>query len=506
MQPDMKTPLLSAAPDAPDAPDPPDALDPPDAPDPPEPLPRPPGGPSVAIIGSGDFSRSLAVRLASCGYTVLVGSRDPGRIARGLFPDGVELRSQREAAAGAERLVFTAVYPEHYATLLGLREPLAGKVLVDVSNAARPGGGAASNAERLAELFPKSSVVKAFNGVSAWALQAGAHDGSRQVPVCSDCPSSKAAVLQLARRLGFTPVDVGGLCASRDVEEAPLMLFPSWGGAVLTTFLLFLFFYGYSFVRSVLLPYLDTGENNFHQLPLVTVNETLPAVALVTLALVYLPGLVAAVVQLGRGTKYKRFPGWLDRWLCRRKQLGLLGFLSAALHAVYSMCLTLRRAAGYTLLNAAYRQVRAGVENSWVEQQVWRSDLYLSCGILGLGVLSLLAVTSLPSVGNALNWREFTFVQSSLGYAALTLSVMHTLFFGWDFAFFPGAYPYYLPPVYLLALVLPCVVLVGRVLLGLPCLAFRLARIRRGWESAKHRPTRDQDPPDVDRPRVCGDV
>lgn len=57
--------------------------------------------------------------------------------------------------------------------------------------------------------------------------------------------------------------------------------------------------------------------------------------------------------------------------------------------------------------------MKAGVENSWVEQQVWRSDLYLSCGILGFGVLSLLAVTSLPSVGNILNWREFTFVQVS---------------------------------------------------------------------------------------------
>lgn len=58
-----------------------------------------------------------------------------------------------------------------------------------------------------------------------------------------------------------------------------------------------------------------------------------------------------------------------------------------------------------------YFQVRAGVENSWSEQMVWRSDLYLSCGILGFGVLTLLAITSLPSVGNALNWREFTFVQ-----------------------------------------------------------------------------------------------
>ncbi|XP_070770607.1 metalloreductase STEAP3 [Enoplosus armatus] len=476
MQSDMKTPLLASS-----------------ASDASEPLPRCPGGPVIGIIGSGDFSRSLASRLVACGFRVVVGSRDLNRVAGGLFPGGVEMRSQREAVDSAERVVFAAVYPEHYHTLVGLRERLAGKVLVDVSNAAGLNSGGRSNAERLAELFPMTRVVKGFNVISAWALQVGAHDGSRQVPICSDCSDSKAVVLQLARSLGFSPVDLGGLCASRDIEEAPLILFPSWGGPILATFLLFLFFYGYNFLRHILLPYLDQGENNFYQLPLVTVNETLPTVALVTLALVYLPGLVAASFQLGRGTKYKRFPHWLDCWLCRRKQLGLLSFLCAALHAVYSMCLTLRKAAGYTLLNAAYRQVKADVENSWVEQLVWRSDLYLSCGILGFGVLALLAITSLPSVGNDLNWREFTFVQSGLGYAALTLSIMHTLFFGWDFAFFPVAYPYYLPPVYLLALILPCIVLVGRMVLALPCLALRLARIRRGWESACR-------PPNVEEP------
>lgn len=291
---------------------------------------------------------------------------------------------------------------------------------------------------------------------------------------------------QLARRMGFTPVDLGGLAASRDIEDSPLHLFQPWGGPFLITFVLFFFFYGYNFLKNILMPYLSRGQNNFYQLPLQTVNETLPAVALVSLAMVYLPGLWAAILQLGRGTKYKRFPGWLDRWLCRRKQLGLLSFLCAGLHAVYSMCLSVRRATGYMLLNAAYRQVKAGVENSWEEQQVWRSDLYLSCGILGLGLLTLLAITSLPSVGNALNWREFTFVQSGLGYAALTLSIMHTLFFGWDFAFFSWAYPYYLPPTFLLALILPCVVLVGRLFLVLPCLALRLAKIRRGWESSGH--------------------
>lgn len=56
-------------------------------------------------------------------------------------------------------------------------------------------------------------------------------------------------------------------------------------------------------------------------------------------------------------------------------------------------------------------QVKEGVEDSWVDEEVWRMELYLSVGIIALGLLSLLAVTSLPSVANTVNWREFSFIQ-----------------------------------------------------------------------------------------------
>ena len=42
-----------------------------------------------------------------------------------------------------------------------------------------------------------------------------------------------------------------------------------------------------------------------------------------------------------RGTKYSTFPGWLDRWLRMRKQLGLLMLLSASIHAcIYLLTLS----------------------------------------------------------------------------------------------------------------------------------------------------------------------
>lgn len=55
--------------------------------------------------------------------------------------------------------------------------------------------------------------------------------------------------------------------------------------------------------------------------------------------------------------------------------------------------------------------MKSGVEMPWDEQSVWRTDLYVSSGVLGLGILSMMAITSLPSVGNILTWREFTFIQ-----------------------------------------------------------------------------------------------
>lgn len=79
---------------------------------------------------------------------------------------------------------------------------------------------------------------------------------------------------------------------------------------------------------------------------------------------------------------------------------------------------SLSRKCNYEILNSMrFRnrwhipQVKSGVEMPWDEQSIWRTDLYVSSGVLGLGILSLLAITSLPSVGNILTWREFIFIQ-----------------------------------------------------------------------------------------------
>ncbi|KAM8933483.1 metalloreductase STEAP3 [Pelodytes ibericus] len=438
---------------------------------------------TIGILGTGDFARSLAARLVCSGFKVVVGSRNPKRCV-GLFPAEVELILQEEAVKRTG-LLFVAMFREHYSTLCKFSELLSGKVLVDVSNNLEINLHGESSAEYLASLFPNCHVVKGFNVVSAWTLQSGPRDGDKQVLICSNSTDAKRRVTSIARGMGFIPVDMGALCCAREIENIPLRLLPLWKYPVIIAVCLFTFFYCYNFVRTVLHPYLMENKNNFYKMPIDLMNITLPCVAYVLLSLVYLPGILAAIYQLHYGTKYRRFPNWLDTWMLQRKQLGLASFFCASLHAIYSLCLPMRRSARYLLINNAVKQVKADVMDSWVEEEVWRMEIYVSLGILALGALSLLAVTSLPSVSNALNWREFSFIQSKLGFAALIISTLHTLTFGWSRAFDPTRYKFFLPPTFTLTLLVPFVIIGARIALLLPCLGRRLTQIRRGWERGR---------------------
>lgn len=81
---------------------------------------------------------------------------------------------------------------------------------------------------------------------------------------------------------------------------------------------------------------------------------------------------------------------------------------------------------------------------------------------------------------------SFTVLQSSLGHGALTTATVHTLLYGWDRAFDRSQYRFCLPPTFVLVLILPCAVLLCRLALFVPCVAGRLRKIRRGWETSRH--------------------
>lgn len=133
---------------------------------------------TVCIFGTGDFGRALGHKMIQSGYPVVYGSRST-QISN-LIPKDAEVLGHAEAAQKAA-VIIIAIQRQHYNFLTSLSQVLHGKVLVDISNNLKLKQYPESNAEYLAQLLPGSKVVKGFNTVSAWALQSGTLDASRQV-------------------------------------------------------------------------------------------------------------------------------------------------------------------------------------------------------------------------------------------------------------------------------------------------------------------------------------
>ncbi|XP_076135958.1 metalloreductase STEAP4-like [Alosa pseudoharengus] len=436
---------------------------------------------TVGIFGTGDFGRSLGLRLLQAGYEVVFGSRDPKNSA--LVPKGSKVMTHPEAAQMAQ-VIFIAVQRDYYDFLTSLTPALEGKVLVDISNNLKRGQFPQSNAEYLSSLVPGASVVKGFNTVSAWALQSGALDASRQVLVCGDDPKAKQAVVDIAHSLGLSAQDRGSLRAAGELEDIPLQLFPNWRLPLWVATGLTAFFFFYLLIRDVIYSYAVDGKDRSFRIMISLANKVFPIVSLTMLALCYLPSVLAAIFQLYNGTKYKRFPDWLDRWMLCRKQLGLVALALAFLHVIYTLVIPIRYYVRYKIAASTISQSKDNVTRPFDNTMAWRGDSYYSLGILGFGLYVLLGIISLPSVSNALNWREFRFVQSKLGHVTLLFCTAHALLYGWDKFLRP--YKWCMPPGYMLSLVVPCVVLVSKLILIMPCVDRAITRIRQGWE----RPTK----------------
>ncbi|XP_014731181.1 PREDICTED: metalloreductase STEAP4 [Sturnus vulgaris] len=434
---------------------------------------------TVCIFGTGDFGRALGHKMIQSGYPVVYGSRS-SQISN-LIPKDAEVLGHAEAAQKAS-VIIIAIQRQHYNFLTKLADVLHGKVLVDISNNLKLNQYPESNAEYLAQLLPGSKVVKGFNTVSAWALQSGTLDASRQVFICGDDVEAKQMVMNIVRGLGLTPVDKGSLLAAQEIENYPLQLFPTWKFPIFLSLGLGLFYFFYCLVLDVIYTYIYENNNFSFFIAITVPNQVFPAMALTLFGLVYLPGIFAAIIQLYRGTKYRRFPDWLDRWMLCRKQLGLIALAFASLHAVFTLVSPLRAFSSWRTSRQIVSQALNNQTQPLDHTNAWLSDSYLAFGMLGFFVFVLLGITSLPSVSNSVNWREFRFIQSKLGYLALILCTAHVLIYGGDWFLNPAAYKWYLPDTYMLSLIVPCAVLVVKFVLILPCVDKHLTKIRQGWE------------------------
>jgi 8-hydroxy-5-deazaflavin:NADPH oxidoreductase len=191
------------------------------------------GAVKVAVIGTGRMGRGFATALAPK-HQVTVGSRDPNRARQVASATGAARgATYAEAAADAEVVILTVPWDAIDDTLRQLGE-LHETVVVDVSYPYRKQREAlkgSSTAEHIQKRLPRARVVKGWNHVHARHLTAPEVDGiAASVLITGDDPQAKQTVFALAADMGFHPVDVGPLKATRELERlVGVMLFVRLG-------------------------------------------------------------------------------------------------------------------------------------------------------------------------------------------------------------------------------------------------------------------------------------
>ncbi|KTR17096.1 NADPH-dependent F420 reductase [Curtobacterium citreum] len=194
---------------------------------------------TIAVLGSGRVGSTLATGLAAAGHEVTLGVRNPGTAQHDV------LASDVATAIETSGLIVNATPGDTtLERLVGHRDALAGKVLLDVSNATvrstdgLPGGllyPDVSLGELLQDALPDTKVVKTLNTMLFSVMTA---PGNLTAPptafVSGDDVDAKRLVRTVLQDLGWDDdwiLDLGGISTARGTEAMALMV-PSLLGAL----------------------------------------------------------------------------------------------------------------------------------------------------------------------------------------------------------------------------------------------------------------------------------
>jgi predicted dinucleotide-binding enzyme len=182
----------------------------------------------IGIIGAGNVGGTLGRAWVQSGHDVLFGVPDPAsaKVRELVKGTGGKARagSVAEAAAHGSVLVFATPWA---ATQDAVRKAgdLAGKVILDCTNPLKEDlsgltiGHTISGGEQIAAWASSKRVVKIFNTTGFENMGRPSYGGT---PItmffAGDDAEAKAVAAQLAREIGFDPVDVGPLANARCLE------------------------------------------------------------------------------------------------------------------------------------------------------------------------------------------------------------------------------------------------------------------------------------------------
>lgn len=186
----------------------------------------------IGILGSGAVGTALAAGFRKHGHEVMLGTRDPAKLAAWADDHpGARVGSFADAAGHGE-LVVLAVKGSVAAQVLEQagRENLSGKPVIDTTNPladAPPEHGVVrfftsldeSLMERLQAYAPDAHLVKAFNSVgNAEMIDPQFRGGPPTMFICGNEEGAKLVVSGLLEQVGWEVVDLGAVQAARAIE------------------------------------------------------------------------------------------------------------------------------------------------------------------------------------------------------------------------------------------------------------------------------------------------
>jgi hypothetical protein len=185
----------------------------------------------IGVIGSGDVGKVLASGFLKHGHEVVIGTRDPAKLAAWAKanPKG-RVGGFADAAQFGEAVVLAVSGTAALEAVSAAgADALAGKVVMDATN---PIGGPPEKGvlkfftsldeslmERLQEAQPKTNFVKAFSSVGNRRMVDPDFGGVRPTMfICGNDAGAKATVTKILDQFGWETEDMGGAEAARAIE------------------------------------------------------------------------------------------------------------------------------------------------------------------------------------------------------------------------------------------------------------------------------------------------
>lgn len=187
----------------------------------------------VAVLGSGDVGKVLAVGFKKHGYEVTIGSNHPEKLADWQKKEGKEIKvaSFNDAAKAGELIVLAVKGGAAEKLIKDIPEAaMNGKTIIDATNPiadAAPENGVLrfftsldkSLMEQLQALRPKAHFVKAFNSVGNAFMVNPQFNGTKPTMfICGDSETAKKEVTTILDKFGWETADMGARQAARAIE------------------------------------------------------------------------------------------------------------------------------------------------------------------------------------------------------------------------------------------------------------------------------------------------